>query len=237
MKLATSSLLRALACATALALMLPVGAQAQIGGMLKKKLKEKIKGSAPAAAVADEAESGPHFGGDLLEINADVADRLLVALKREKAYLDSVNAFVAKLPTPEAYKQCEAKVLTSPAVQKMYHDDHVAEDMAALTAIGEKTKAAVEKGCGPNPEMFASAKSDAAIEAPNQAAAAGRFNEHQYRILKERALPFCVERPKGDGGAKIPGAMPNMYYVYSANEVKALTARCGVLLPLLKSLT
>ncbi|MBX6364111.1 MAG: hypothetical protein IRZ00_09610 [Gemmatimonadetes bacterium] len=234
MKLATSSLLRALACATALALMLPVGAQAQIGGMLKKKLKEKIKGSAPAAAVADEAEAGPHFGGDLLEINADVADRLLVALKREKAYLDSVNAFVAKLPTPEAYKQCEAKVLMSPAVQKLYKDDPTMEE---LTAIGEKTKAAVEKGCGPNPEMFTSAKSDAAIEAPNQGAAAGRFNEHQYRILKERALPFCVERPKGDGGAKIPGAMPNMYYVYSANEVKALTARCGVLLPLLKSLT
>ncbi|HET9982972.1 MAG TPA: hypothetical protein VFQ38_05280 [Longimicrobiales bacterium] len=239
MKLATIPLVRAVACAAVLALALPVGAQAQIGGMLKRKIKEKVKGSEPAAAVTEKSAPAATttrspYGEYVLEIDADVAGRLVTALKREKAYRDSVDAFVAKLPTPQAYGECQMKVMQRPDIQKLYEGEHTAEE---LMAIGQKTQAATEKACGPDPSTMKSAKYNAAREAPKAGAEAGHFTKTQYDILKERALPFCVKKPAGEDGAKIPGSGTNIYYVYSAGEVEQLNAQCGVLLPLLKSQT
>jgi len=69
------------------------------------------------------------------------------------------------------------------------------------------------------------------------------FTADQYRLLGERAAPFCEYlfslkrdgKPLPTGDVRLPGAGEG--YVYTVGEVIALTAKCDSIVPLMQQLT
>lgn len=68
------------------------------------------------------------------------------------------------------------------------------------------------------------------------------FTADQYRLLGERAAPFCEYlfslkrdgKPLPSGDVRLPGAGEG--YVYTVGEVIALTAKCDAIVPLMQQL-
>lgn len=113
----------------------PTTTNAQLGGLLKKKIKEAIKPpekpaeappapssqAAPAAASAaneDEAPGLPRVQGDVLEISNESLSRLMRGMDAETAMLADFEKVLAKYPTREQYEQCTSKAMQTPEGQK-----------------------------------------------------------------------------------------------------------------------
>ena len=116
----------------------PCTADAQLGGMLKKKIKEAIKPpekpAETAPAPAGQAQPGPSSpssaapetgASDLprlergeLEISNESLSRLMRGMDAETAMLADFEKVLAKYPTAEQYAQCQSKAMQTPEGQK-----------------------------------------------------------------------------------------------------------------------
>ncbi len=220
-------------------LSLPRPAEAQLRGFIKKKIAEKAVGTvvgkdssetAAAAPAHGEARAaapaGPRFDERVLEMTPANLDKLQAALVAEKAYRDSVEAAFAKMLTPEQYQPCKMKAITSPEAQKLtQHVDY--GNTQATQETAQKLLALVAKQCGPEPSS--KDKNGELYQAGAHAAEVAGLSPEQYAVLRERLTPFC----SGDGGARIPGSGPGIYYVYSETEIAALQPRCAKLMALM----
>lgn len=228
-----SRVLRLGAMAVAFAAVAPLPAQAQIGGLVKKKLKDAVKaqaGQTEQPAASQGAPQGPTFGDYVVEMTPANLDRLETALRAEKAYRDSIATFYARLPTADAYGQCNTQVMMSPEAQKISESMPENADLATVQKMGQQLQDLVVKKCGPDPSTFH--KSDDLRRAPETGAKAAGFTKDQYAIMQERIVPFCKA---GDAPSRIPGSGTNIYYVYAPGEVQALGPRCSKLVPLIAS--
>jgi hypothetical protein len=118
---------------------IPAPAHAQLGGLIKKKVKEKAaqtigRGdsamtaspdtSAPVAAgkAARTAppRSGPRFTEYVLEITPELLDRLEKGLAAEEVVRQAIERKIGKVLSRDEYKKCEAAVLRGPEGQKVY---------------------------------------------------------------------------------------------------------------------
>ena len=211
----------------------PRPASAQLGGLIKKKVKQAVEGqsgSASAAAPAapsPAAPAGPRFNEYVLELTSSNLDKFQVGLAAEKAYRDSVYAVYARMKTPREYQQCTMTAMMSPDGQKLVHGDMRTTE--AMQEAGLKLKALMTQRCGPDPSS-GSEKEAALYAAPAHSAAAAGLTEEQYGIIKERVKPFCGE---GGGAARIAGSGGGIYYVYSETEIAALQPRCAKLVALM----
>jgi hypothetical protein len=212
-------------------LVLPAHADAQIGGFLKKKIKQAVKGdSAEAAAqkggpgAAKAAPAGPTFDEYVLQLSSQNLDRLERAAAGEKAFRDSVLAVRAKLMTPQQYGQCRYKAMGSPEAQALAANPP--KDAAAFQKYNSAFEALIQKRCGANPNTF---KEEDLSPGEAIGARAAGLTTQQFSIMKERVVPFC----RAGGAAKVAGATPGMFYVYAADEMAALQPRCAKLMALL----
>jgi len=213
-----------------LCLFVPQPAHAQIGGFIKKKVKQAVKGQVTGgdtAAATRAAPSGPTFDEWVLELTPANLDRFEQGLTAERAFRDSIDAVYAKLPSPEAYQTCQIRVATSPEALKLVQNIDPSNVQAAMQA-NQKRLDLAEKRCGPDPARRS--KSDDLRGAEARGAAAAGLKPSQYGIIKERVKPFCGP---GGGTAKVAGAMSGMYYVYSETEMSALQPRCQKLVALI----
>ena len=134
----------------------PSGANAQLGGLIKKKIKETIqpteKPAQPAAAPAtgNSADaptttttgSGlPAISGDVLVISPETIERVMRGIDSETAMIADFRKILAKYPTPQQYEECQSKAMLTPEGQK------VALSMfnAPPNATSEQTRALIEK--------------------------------------------------------------------------------------------
>ena len=217
------------ALAAIVCLSMPSPADAQIGGFIKKKVKDAVKGQAAGEqkqAPAAEAQSEPRFSEYVLELNAENLDKLEKALAVEKAYRDSVNTAYARVPTPEQYQQCMIRTTMDPEAQKITANMN---DMAAMQQAQEKLVAYREKKCGKDPERAMEGKKEALRHGSDRAAESVGIKPSALSIMKERITPFC----ESGGQAKVKGDMEGMYYVYTPTEVAAIQPRCVKLAALL----
>jgi len=112
----------------------PCSADAQLGGFIKKKVKEAIKppekpsepapapaGQSSNAAAGEGGSSGlPSIGGgDVLVISSETIGRVMRGLDSEAAMLADFHKMLAKYPTREQYEQCKQKAMMSPEGQKV----------------------------------------------------------------------------------------------------------------------
>lgn len=219
------------ALAAVVCLSVPSPASAQIGGFLKKKVKQAVKGQVAggdsASAKAAPADgSGPRFSEYVLELNADNLDKLEKALAAEKAYTDSVNAAYGKLSTPEQYQQCMIQTTMDPEAAKITAN---MTDAASMQKAQERLMAFRERKCGKDPERAMEGKKEALRKASGRGAEAVGIKPSALSIMKERITPFC----ESGGQAKVKGDSEGMYYVYTPTEVASIQPRCAKLTALL----
>lgn len=225
--------------ATAIAvvcLSIPRPVDAQLGGFIKKKVKDTVKGqvsgstgdaSAAGGTRAPTSPSGPQFDERVLELNPGNLDKLQTALVAERAFRDSLNASYARMKTPEQYQQCKMNAMMGPEAQQVTKSIDY-NDVQASQAAGQKLLAIVAKQCGADPS--GQNKGAELNKAPANAAEAAGLSQEQYAVLKERVKPFCSE---GGGTGKVAGSGARIFYVYTESEIAALQPRCEKLMALM----
>lgn len=234
-----------------LAAVVPASASAQVGGLIKKKVKEKVGQAVAgpdtaAARSASQAAPGPVFNDHVLAITPGVLDRVERALAAEAVAREENDRRVGKVLEPEEYESCRQRVAGSPKAQEMMEaqlqvlGDETSTQEArerALQEMATRLEALTEPECGLEPHKAEKLRSELAPRVPAAAEQASGLTDLQLSILKERILPFCVEpgaAAAAAGERRIPGETDTVFYVYSPTEVEALRPRCGTLLEALQ---
>ena len=146
---------RPLALVVALSWLSSGTADAQIGGLIKRKAAEAVKGP-EKKAEEKPADNAISLGG-ARELNATNIDALIEGLKTEVALRDAYKAEVAKYPTREQYNKCQQDVAMSPENQKLLEilnlpDNATTEQLQAATKrFGEEGMALLKKKCPLDP--------------------------------------------------------------------------------------
>ena len=236
---------RWLMVAVALGAVLPSAGEAQLGGL--KKLKQKVEKAvsdkpATKAASEDTPQQRSPYSENVLEIRADVADRLEKALAAENAELASFRAWASKVKTEDAYQACQTQIMMSPQAQAWSTEMAAAMEKGqaaaqkAMTTMAQKVDSLTEQTCGPRPNSVEEKRRQARNDAEEEAGKAGGFTGRQYFIIKERIPPICGTGAlaTADGALKLPGTGQDIFWVYSPAEVEVLRARCGRLQGALK---
>jgi hypothetical protein len=152
----------------------PQSAEAQLGGLIKKKVKEAIKppektdpapqpAAAPATATKTDSRNPngfKYFGGAVV-ISSEMLARLTRGLNTELAMENDFEKDVARYPTQAQYDQCQAKALMSPEGQKVmditnYVKPGASSDEAikGMQERGVKAEALVKKSCPLDPKTW-----------------------------------------------------------------------------------
>lgn len=107
---------RTLVLAALVALVVAGPAEAQLGGLIRKKVEEKTR--APEKKDAAVGAQSP-YNSDVLEITPPVFEGFLRGLKIEVALTKEFRAELAKYPTAEQRRKCETDWGMSPDAQKL----------------------------------------------------------------------------------------------------------------------
>jgi hypothetical protein len=203
---------------------------AQLGGFLKKKMKDVVNpGPEKSNQTASDSSSGNDtnstFNDRVLELNEDVLAKLEGTLVCEKDFRATVDAKYAKMPTQEQYQKCSMDAMMSQEAQAIVSKpgDNIQAQQQQMTSLA----ALIEKKCGKNPNTFN--KSDELKPAAEKCSATGGLTLSQYSIAKERVAPFC-----SSGGQNKVAGIGNNYYVYTPAEVNAMKSKCSRLTGLMK---
>jgi len=232
-----------------LAAVVPAPASAQVGGLIKKKVKEKVQtvtgSDTDAARPASGAAPGPAYNEHVLAITPEVLGRVEKALAAEATTREENDRRVGKVLEAEEYESCRQRVAGSEKAQEMMEEqlrvlgDETStqqERERALEEMAKRLEALTEPECGLEPHKAEKLRSELAPRVPAAAEQASGLTDLQLSILKERILPFCVtpELATASGEVRIPGETSPAFYVYSPTEVEALRPRCGRLVAALQ---
>lgn len=227
-----------------LAAVVPASASAQIGGLIKKKVKDTVGQTVagPDAAAANPAAPGPVFNEHVLAITPELLDRLEKALVAEAATREENDRRVGKVLDAEEYERCRQRVAMSAKTQEIMEEhlrvlgDETSTQQQrerALQEMATRLEALTEPECGLEPNKAEKLRSELAPRVAAAAEQASGLTDIQLSILKERILPFCVAPEAvaaAAGELRLPGETNTAFYVYSPTEVEALQPRCGGLL-------
>jgi hypothetical protein len=198
---------------------IPAPAHAQLGGLIKKKVKEKAAqtigrgdsartarpdtsapGAAGKAARTPPPGSGPRFTESVMEITPELLDRLEKGLAAEVVVRQEIERKIGKVLSRDEYKKCEAAVLSGPEGQKVYAQ---ARDLAtgdttyeriqkASQELARRMEQVVEPKCGLEPRKAEEIREQHADSVEAAAPAASGLTRLQLTIVKERILPLCA---------------------------------------------
>ena len=198
---------------------IPAPAHAQLGGLIKKKVKEKVaqtvsRGDSAKTARPDTSApnatgkvarttppgSGPHFTEYVLEITPELLDRLEKGLAAEDVVRQAVERKIGKVLSRDEYEKCESAVLRGPEGQKVYAQsrDLVNGDTTyeriqkASQELARRMEQVVEPKCGLEPRKAEEIREQHADSVEAAAPAASGLTRLQLTIMKERILPLCA---------------------------------------------
>jgi hypothetical protein len=237
---------RALLVVAALAALLPVRAEAQLGGLRKKIEKQMQK----AVLGPDEAKpnAAPTFTDRVLEITDARLNQLVAGLKAEAALAERESR--AQAATDAQYKAWEARSEAYGRCAEPFKDEMLKgtgmmmglalaakreeqkqgsvspalrDSIAAVTARMQKAGEAMKAKCGdePGPSPFEATSADGAdgaADAESVGAKAAGLTRDQYAVLRERVAAFVHARGRGTAG-----------YVFASGERDVLGRRGGEL--------
>ena len=240
----TRTLLRSAALALVIGTALPVPASPQVGGLIKKKVKQAIEQArvgtdtatrATTATTASAARArGPSFDEATLEITPALLDQFEKGLAAEAVEQKAVDSQIAKFLPHDAFEKCEQSLMRTPEAQAAYREYTgmlKGTDQEAMRKAsewyGQRRAEITRPKCGPSPSEAGIMKGDLLGGPEKVGQKAAGLTERQYAILKERMLPFCTAAAaSGPGELRIEGG-----YVYTTGEMEALRPRCAKLLP------
>ena len=214
-----------------------------IGGRLKKKATEAVKKKDDKAdkkndsqdKQADNSRKSPWPPIFLPEDEDDLAD-FLRGLETEANERQSFDGFAVSLKTAVEYSACRDKELSGPAYQKIMMQGFTGSATPSAAQVKkqmEKNSADaevyIERKCGKDPSKYN--KDDVYRKAEKDGAKAAGMDDKCYEELKERAYAFCQLSPAAQEAAKQNGIKVDVVgvpddWVYTADEAKALAAKC-----------
>jgi hypothetical protein len=218
-------------------------ADAQLGGLVRRGVQRATQAAAPAQQPA----AAPAGGGDevaahrarianagILELNAANLDRMMLALRTERAYMDSIAAAKRAAKTPEEFQACMMQVYTGSEKLRVVNDSvgiyAERQDMNGIARLAERQKEILREACGLTPEDVQQLEQGASRERNKRAKDAAGFQGYEYAYMKERLTPFCaIAATVAEGEVRIPGEGRGIFWVYSAVEAEQLRRRCGEL--------
>ena len=239
--MSTRTLLRSAALALVIGTALPGPASPQVGGLIKKKLKQTIEqtrvGTDTAKSASAARARGPSFDDVTLEITTSLLDRFEKGVAAEAAERKDVDRQIAKFLPRDAFEKCEQSLMKTPEAQAAYREYTgmlKGTDQEAMRKAsewyGQRLAEITRPKCGPSPSDAEIMKGDLLRGPEKVGQNTAGLTERQYAILKERILPFCTAAVgSGAGELRIDGG-----YVYTTAEMEALRPRCATLLPALR---
>lgn len=183
--------------AASLSLTAPSSAEAQLGGLIKKKVKEAIKkpdaapktaepsappstgAPAPASPSASTSNSNPTgFGSAIIEITPPTFDQLMRGLQMEIDGQAALKKEIARYGTQDQYEACKVRVAQSPAGQKamspMYNPPKnvtAEEYMKIQMKVSADMDSLTNKGCPLNPSYWSPSRIAASLDSIRDKAA------------------------------------------------------------------
>ena len=227
-----SSRLRVALVCMAAALLSTNSADAQIGGLIKRKAADAIKGT--ENTVEKPAEKSGALPGGVVEITSPVFEGIVNGLKVEVALRREFKAELAKLPTRDQYNQCLTKLVASPEYQKIQlnlgslpENATAAQTTAAMQKMHDDTQALTKKMCPVNPDDWSDYKKQQrltefrkkAVEASGHTD--GVFNVHLERLDKLCGLRADNALPKS-GGFQTPGTGNKVFWIFTPGELTVM---------------
>ena len=234
----------ALAIAALLATVAAHPVRAQIGGLIKKKAAEAVKGK------ADTKDDGSKTPADSCgPITQQKVQDFLRGLQTEGAARYEFDSRVAKADSSRAeaeprIKACRDAENGGPTFQKMITDGFSGSNppstAAAVQELMAKNKAKfdeyLDKKCGKAPPPVSHDPGDTYRKAHAAGAKEAGMSEYCYDVLGDRVIAFC-RLPKDQQTAAAEKGLrveKTREWLFTADEAKALQASCSELLPALK---
>jgi hypothetical protein len=212
-----------------------------LGGLIKKKAIEAVKGKEPKKDEGQTVakDNGPitsQFEKECGPLTADAVDRFLKGMEAELAQRVEFDRKRSAAKPDEEVRACEQKEAMGPEALKlmqrgMTEGTPVAQLQKAMEQNRTDLGAYILKKCGEPVSKYGQFDSNAAAQAGAKAAG---MSDECYGQFKEVALFFCKgltaeqQKTATDQGIRVPGK-GNGVWVYTADEAKALAPRCGQL--------
>jgi hypothetical protein len=220
--------------------------EAQIGGLIKKKAAEAVKGkdskNDQAKTVAkDEGPITSQFEKECGPVTPETVDKFYRGLQAEIAGREAYDRKLAGTKPDEEVNQCRGNETISPdgikIVQRGLENGGTTE---YVTKQLEKNRQDLEtyllKKCGVGRSKVEQEKYKDLDAARKAGISASGLSENCYDKLKEFALAFCKDltpaqqKVATEQGIKVPGHGSNVFWVFTADEAKAMFPRCGDLM-------
>ena len=239
--------------------LVPGDLDAQIGGLIKKKVTESVKGGEKKGGKEESAanETDQSKMPRPITANTFVAFKKGLTVQRDKQ--QETLEFLAGLTPLETYKNCTNTIMMTPEGQKVALSQPSPPDNATvqqLQAYAEKLaaemKKVTDKKCGEDPAKYHEYqwKKDRFTEARTAAIAAfsaalgspsGNDDNYFYDLLIEWTPPFCrlskaAQQAAAEKGIAVAGATKGHNYVYTAMEARLLMPQCEEIMRLLSVL-
>lgn len=225
-------------------------AQAQIGGLIKKKAAEAVKGkdgkSDQGKTVAkDDGPITSQFEKECGPVTPDAIEKFLKGLQAEAAGRDAYDRKLAGTKPNEEVNACRGKETGSSEAMQIIQrglanggtTEYVQKTMEQNRLDLEKY---LVKKCGEPASKYEYDKTKEYEAAQKAGENAAGLNHDCYNKLKEFALAFCKtltpaqQKIATEQGIKVPGFGSGVW-VFTADEAKAISPHCGELVPALKA--
>jgi hypothetical protein len=224
----TRSITAAILLALSASLMTPVSSEAQLGGLIKRKVKEAVKkperpaktddtpASAPTAPSAPSGSAKKNddptgFGSAIIEITQATVDDLMDAMQKEIDMQAVLKKEIARYGTHDQYEACKVRVAQSSegkkTMDRMYNPPKnvtAEEYMAIQKKVVEDMDALTLKGCPLNPGYWSPGRISESADSIHIKAAEslgdGSLTAHLYAVALERIERLCQYKGLGIGG-------------------------------------
>jgi hypothetical protein len=222
-----------------------------IGGLIKKKAAEAAKGkdgkSDQGKTVAkDDGPITSQFGKECGPVTPESIDKFLKGLQTEAAGREAYDKKLAGAKPNEEVNACRGKETISPDGMALIQrglanggtTDYVQKQMEKNREDLEKY---LTKKCGEPVSKYQYDKSKEYDAAHKAGAKAAGLGDDCYDKLKEFALAFCKtltpaqQKVATEQGIKVPGSGAGVWWVFTADEAKAILPHCGELVGAVKA--
>lgn len=222
--------------------------EGQIGGLIKKKATEAVKGKDTKKASEEKKEEDPTKSKWEEEkcgpLTSDRLNDFERGLRTETTQRREFDQMFRSLRTQAQVVQCRNQELMTPAAQAILGRGASpnASNAQLQKAMEKNTKDLMEhldKKCGQDPSQVK--PGDAYRRAREEAAKAADLTPECYDKMKEITIAFCEtftpeqQNTAAEKGIRVPGK-GNAFWVFTPVEATALKGKCADLLPIIKAL-
>ena len=227
-------------------------AEAQIGGLIKKKAAEAVgkkdaKKDGGKEVAKDDGPMTSQFEKECGPVTPESVEQFLKGLQAERAAREQFDREAAATKPAAEVRACQDREQISPEARAILHRgvENGAPAGMDVAKQMEKNKAEFDKfvlkKCGVSDEKYGkSQRVRAYYEAEKTGAKEAGLSDECYAKYKEFVTAFCKLPPAqqqaaAEQGLKTPGQGKDVYWVFTASEAKAFLPKCRDLMAGIKA--